>query len=221
MSIEGKRAVIFDMDGIIVDSEPLYEESLDIALEAYQVPVPPRSEYQKYKGRSGAEVFKEIAEENGNRFDANEMRQVSIEAFERLAREKVSIFPGTLSFLNFVRQRYSNVGLATSSMKHIQEMIFEKFPLDPFFDQVITADDITKHKPDPEPYLVTARLMSVNTEDCIVLEDTIHGINSAKTAGCFTVAIPNTFSEERLREAGADLIVADFSVLQSLIEEAN
>jgi len=216
---KGIRSVIFDMDGIIIDSEPLYEESLDIALENFGVPVPPRSEYAKYKGRSGAEVFKEIADENGNRFEAKDIQLDSIKNFERLAREKVDIFPGTLEFLEFARGRYEKIGLATSSMKHIQEMIFQKFPLGQFFDAVITADDITKHKPDPEPYLVTTKLLSLSPQECMVIEDTFHGVNSSKSAGCYTVGIPNTFSEERLLAAGAHLVVKNFQELESLIQK--
>ncbi len=213
------RAVIFDMDGVIIDSEPIYEEALDISFASFDLPVPPRSSYDNYKGRAGNEVFGEIARQHGYRFSANDFRQVSIQAFGNLAQEKIQLFPQALNFLDFIRQKFEKVGLATSAMKPTQKMIFEKFPLDHYFDIVITSDDISKHKPDPEPYLVTAKLLEVAPEKCMVIEDTFHGVDSSKAAGCFTVAIPNTFTKERLDQHRPDLFVQDFNELKSHMDK--
>ena len=108
----------------------------------------------------------------------------------------------------------SKLGLTTSASRSTQELTFETFGFAPYFDAIVTGEDITKGKPDPEPYLTTARKLGIDAKDCIVIEDSINGVRSGHAAGCVVIAMTTTFPREALLEAGADHVIDSFSELQ-------
>ncbi len=109
--------------------------------------------------------------------------------------------------------------MTTSSNKAVQKKVFEMFDLQPYFDVVITGDEIQNSKPHPEPYLKTIGSLNFAAHTCVVIEDSVSGIIAAKEAGCQVVGITTSFSREKLLDAGANIIVDNFSSLYDRLNE--
>jgi len=109
--------------------------------------------------------------------------------------------------------RPSALGLTTSATRRDQQRTFALFDLTPYFAVVVTADDVTHPKPNPEPYLTTAQRLDVTPASCLVIEDSTHGVMSAQRAGCTVAGLATSFSAERLVEAGALVAATDFGTL--------
>lgn len=90
----------------------------------------------------------------------------------------------------------------------------QKYPLQTWFDVIITGGDTVRHKPDPEPYLKAMSLLSVSGSETLVIEDSPNGIKSAKAANCTVVAITTGFKSHELHLAGADMVVSSFSEIE-------
>jgi HAD superfamily hydrolase (TIGR01509 family) len=105
-----------------------------------------------------------------------------------------------------VKSKY-NVALVSSSPKPIVDIVVQRFELGKYFDRIITGDDVEKGKPDPEPYLKAAKELGVHPEECVVVEDSINGVKSAKAAGMKCIGITNSFPREELERAGADYVI--------------
>ncbi|MCJ2543097.1 HAD family hydrolase [Thermostichus vulcanus] len=215
--------LFFDMDGVIVDSEPIHAQAGAIALQRCHLSIELAPISLLFKGRTDWDMFAYIIEQFTD--TPEEERQAAIQRLiEEKARafadllEQVPLVPGVLEFLAASRPRFATLALTTSATRRDQEHIFNRFDLGRWFDGVITAEDIQRAKPDPEPYLKTAALLGLDPSLCLVIEDSTHGIRSAKGAGCFAVGITTSFGPEDLRQAGADAVVESFADLANLLE---
>ena len=127
--------------------------------------------------------------------------------------QQVTLFDGVLDFLISSRAKNRRHGLTTSASRATQKITFETFSLAPYFDATITGDDIVRGKPDPEPYLLTAARLGLDPAECVVFEDSIHGVRSGKAAGCTVIALTTSFPQEDLLGAGADFLLDSFTQL--------
>ena len=123
---------------------------------------------------------------------------------------------GVIPFLNQVADTF-RLALTTSASRRNKDLAFGKFHLNPFFEVVITSDDITRPKPDPEPYLVTTKKLDLPADNCIVIEDSVNGVHSAAAAGCVVIGITTGFDEDALKTAGAHWVIDSYSELAALI----
>ncbi|MEN9201764.1 MAG: HAD family phosphatase [Thermostichus sp. DG_1_6_bins_120] len=214
--------LIFDMDGVIVDSEPIHAQAGATALQRCGLSIELAPISLRFKGCTDRDMFAYLVE---HCTDTPVEEQQAV--VQRLIAEKASAFadlldqvslvPGVLEFLAASRRRFSALALTTSATRQDQERIFTRFDLGRWFDGVITAEDIQRAKPDPEPYLKTAACLGVDPGLCLVIEDSTHGIRSAKGAGCFAVGITTSFAPEALRQARADAVVESFAELAQLL----
>jgi HAD superfamily hydrolase (TIGR01509 family) len=138
--------------------------------------------------------------------------EAKAQAFSLLLAQ-VQLVDQVLPFLEIVRQLYPRLGLTTSATLRDQQQIFDQFQLHSWFDVVVTADDITRAKPDPEPYLRTTARLQLPPAQCLVIEDSIAGIQAAKAAGCTVVGITTGLGAPELWAGGADQVVASFAEL--------
>jgi HAD superfamily hydrolase (TIGR01509 family) len=214
-------AIIFDMDGVIVDSEPLHAEVEQMVCQHFQLAVPLSTWDGSFtRGRTEKDFFEFVADTYGpGRVTAEQLIAYKKPIYIQLAMQKLQLFPGILSFLEKARATFAHMALTTSTIASLQQKMFEKFNLGSFFDVVVTGDQISKGKPDPEPYLLTAQKLNLPTDQCLVLEDAINGVVSAKKAGCLVVGITNSFTEKELYEAGADKVVDTYEQLAAYLQE--
>lgn len=211
-------AIIFDMDGVLVDSEPVHIETEKITCRAYGIKVP-ESAWEGFKGTTDQDMFDYIVKNfTDGKVSIDELVAHRAKTYLRVTPEKIqTMIPGALEFLKQVKEQRLKIALTTSSINEVQESIFDKFNLHAYFNVIVTADEIIKGKPDPEPYLKTVQKLQLPAGHCLVIEDSTNGILSAKAAGCIAAGITNSFSKERLCEAGADYVVNTFKELSHLL----
>lgn len=207
------QACIFDFDGVIIDSEPLHARAKQTTLDNFQIKYP-STLFADFKGRTDKAFFEFVANNLAKvSATAEEMdtykRQVYLKLFEN-----VPLVTGLQDFLPLARRTFKKLGVATSATPRDFSLAAQKYQLQPWFDVIITGEDTTRHKPDPEPYLKTMAILAVAGSETLVIEDSPNGIRSAKSANCTVVAITTAFEPNELRLAGADMVVASFAELE-------
>ena len=210
------KAVIFDMDGVIIDSEPLHEKAQRVVFSQYQLTVP-SSIFSAFKGQSEEDVFEHVVQEYAdNRLEASELIALKHEVYSGLMGD-LQLIAGARSFIERLVRRRTRLGLTTSATRRDQERSFALFDLHAYFDVVVTCDDVVQPKPNPEPYLTTAKRLAVTPATCLVIEDSINGVLSARGAGCTVAGLATSFSTERLLEAGARFAADDYETLATAL----
>ena len=196
------EALIFDMDGVLIDSEPLHEQAQRVVFSRYKLTVP-SSIFTVFKGKTEQDVFGHVVETYAEgRLDASELIALKHAVYSELI-ENLQPIPGALPLLERLAQRRIPLGLTTSATRRDQERAFARFDLHRFFEVVVTVEDVQRPKPDPEPYLTTARRMGFAPASCLVIEDSTNGVQAALRAGCTVAGIATSFTTAQLLEAGA------------------
>jgi beta-phosphoglucomutase-like phosphatase (HAD superfamily) len=200
------RAIVFDFDGVIANSEPLHFQAFRDLLAGEGVTLSKRDYYDRYLGFDDAGVFRAVGVETMRIDDLVKQKAVRLEALER----DVSIlFPGAAAA---IRRLAASVPLAIASGAIGAEIrrVLEREHLSQFFAAVVSADDTAKSKPAPDPYLrVVAQLDAacggqLAARECVAIEDSRWGLESARTAGLKTVGISHTYDARTL---SADLVI--------------
>jgi HAD superfamily hydrolase (TIGR01509 family) len=208
------KAVIFDMDGVIVDSEPLSVASEKATLDTYGIKIDPE-DWSTFKGKTSLSIFNSIIDKYGVKdLTAQEMRQEKMAHYARLFEDMISVYPEFADLIEYLRPKYTII-LTTSSGSDVQKKIFDRFDLHEYFDHIITGDMVSNGKPHPEPYLLTLSKAGLHADDCIVIEDSDNGVTSAKGAGIRTIAVTHTFPEHKLSHS--DFIVDGLAKIKELL----
>ncbi|PSQ81962.1 MAG: hydrolase [Bacteroidetes bacterium QS_8_68_15] len=205
------EAVIFDLDGVLIDSEPLHEEAKRRVFDHFGITVP-EAVYDEFKGRTDAEVLEHVADHHtDDDVSAQDLIERKREEFWNLLDGLVPM-DGAEAFVETAAARY-RVGLCTSASQHTRELAFDPLGWEEHFETFVTAEDVARSKPDPEPYRLTAEKLGVTPERCLVVEDSLSGVRSARAAGCRVAALTTSMPEEPLREAGAHVVADRFAAL--------
>jgi HAD superfamily hydrolase (TIGR01509 family) len=206
-----ERGVIFDMDGVLINSEPIHCRAFQDVLAAYGVTLTEGQYFADYLVYSDREVLGRLVPE-GQSLDA------AVAAKERryltLLADGIPAFPDGLALL--ARSEGWRVGLATGSNRREAELALCTLGIRERFACVVARDDYDKGKPDPEPYLRTAQGLGLPPRRCIVIEDTPGGVRAARAAGMIAVAVTHSCPREHLGEAHLvveDLGAVDLSLL--------
>jgi beta-phosphoglucomutase len=213
------RAVVFDFDGVIANSEPLHLRAYQDVLADAGITLTERDYYDRYLGFDDVGVFRTIGTERGARWDAAAIDALILRKAARLEvlEQNVSIlFPGAAAT---VRRAAAAVPLAIASgaLGHEIRRVLDRENLTPCFVAIISAEDTTSSKPAPDPYqLAVAKLgeslgQPLAPDECVAIEDSVWGLESARAAGLRTVAVTSTYSSDTLKSA--DLIVSSLSDL--------
>jgi|SRR5580700_7787739 beta-phosphoglucomutase len=208
--------IIFDMDGVLVDSEPAHKLAKRRAFERFGVFLPD-DVYEKYKGRPDETMMNEVVRSLGeNKLDAEELIRIKHEEFEAIERMVVPV-RGAREFVLWARTKY-RIALATSATPRNRGAALALLGLEDSFDFIVDAAGFSKPKPDPEIFEGASLGLGTKAEECLVIEDSLNGILAAKAAGCIAGAIPTSFTRDELARSGADFVVDDFEELRALIE---
>ena len=215
------EALIFDMDGVLINSEPLHEDAKREALLEAGI-VLPESLFANYIGRSDKAMIYEIAAAHG----LNEQR--SAEILDRKHRIYESLehtlrpVPGAIEFVHWAKSRY-RLALATSATNRNREATLNTLQIESMFEVAVDSASFSQPKPSPEVFQIALERLGLAPTACLVIEDSVNGIVAARAAGCFSAGLTTSFSEASLREAGADIVVGSYSELKTLLtaREAN
>lgn len=190
------RAFIFDMDGVIIDSEPLHAKIKRQTLRHYGFSVGD-SDIVRYVGRTTKEFFRDaIAAVGRTDISASEMTDYKHAAYLEALQKNAEVQPvyGITELLEMLMGMDVKIGLASSASREVIEIVLARFGFRDKFDIVLSGTELPKSKPDPEIYLITAKSLAVEPEDCVVLEDSQSGIAAAKAAGMYCIAYRNPSS---------------------------
>jgi beta-phosphoglucomutase len=196
------RGVIFDMDGVLVNSEPLHLLATQEILAAHGVTLTDEEYFGRYIVYSDWELLELLLPDATARPSAAKAKS---RRYLELVEAGVAAFPDGLDLL--LRTDGWQVGLATGSMRQEAELALGSLGIRERFQIVVTREDCVNGKPHPEPFLRAAEGLGLSPERCVVVEDTPGGIRAAKAAGMMCVAVTHSCSKDSLREA--DLIVDD------------
>jgi HAD superfamily hydrolase (TIGR01509 family) len=217
------HAVIFDLDGVLADSEPWWNE-IDAKLLA-QYGVDYRGEYHEdvlgVSYQLAVEFYKKAF---GVSAPAEELMRRRGEIATDFFANRVGLFPAAKEVLEELRQiRPSGsdklrLAVATSSVSASARPFLDRHRITAFFEVIITGDEIERGKPEPDIYLCAAEKIGIAASECLVIEDSLSGIAAAKAAKMRVAAIPDRrFVDPRKYEKGADYVLSDLSEIPALI----
>ena len=203
------RALLFDLDGTLAETDSLHLPTWVDVLEPYGVMVDEEFYRDSISGRNTSEIVRALLpelsdEENRSVGDAKEVR------FRERATE-LEPLPGLVDFVDLGRERGMRVALVTNAPDENVQAILLALELRDFFETVVLADEVEAVKPDPAPYKAALKKLDVSAEEALAFEDSVSGISSSVAAGIPTVGITSSQAPERLREAGAFMTVDDFT----------
>lgn len=201
MNIE---AVIFDMDGVLTDSEPLINASAIAMFREHGVAAQPE-DFVPFVGTGEDRYIGGVAEKYHLKLDLAAAKQRTYEIYLKLVPNQLRSFPGAVELVRACRQAGLRLALASSADRIKITANLHKIGLRPeTWDAIVTGEDVTARKPAPDIFLKAASTLGVAPADCVVIEDAVNGIEAAKAAGMRCVAVAQTFPAERLR--AADLV---------------
>ena len=214
------EAVIFDMDGVLIDSEPIHIEienklyaklGINVSEEVHRSYLGASNEYMYTDLKSRYQLGQTVTELMA--FDED----FRSEYFRNL--DHLSANEGVISLLHEIRAAGIKLAVATSSSPDIVNILLKKCKIESFFDAIVTTSEAGKSKPSPDVYLCAARKIAVLPQNCIVFEDSPHGLSAAKSAGMFCIAI-QTDNEIIKSLSRADYLIGSFKnfTLNKLVE---
>jgi HAD superfamily hydrolase (TIGR01509 family) len=204
------EAAVFDLDGLMIDSEPLQWRATNLALRPLGIQID-EQQWMRMVGRRTIDNLERLRETYGLEADLQEVERVKDEAYRRLIKQDVRPMPGLHAAMDVCRRAGLDLALASCSVRADVEIVLNSLGLNGSFRVVVTGADVSIGKPDPQIFLETARRLRVDPCECVALEDTAYGVAAAKTAGMLCIAVPNRFTVDQ------DFDLADV-VLHSLTE---
>ena len=207
------QTVIFDMDGVIVDTEPVHHYAFRQHFEQLSITVSPEM-YASFTGNSTRNVFQKLKHHFQLTQDVEVLidtkRQLFNEAFDQ--KEDLHLLDGVEDLIKELHQNGMQLILASSSAKVTINRIFNRFNLHQYFTHIISGEDFENSKPDPAIFNHAVFLSNCPKENCIVIEDSTNGIKAAKAAGIYCIGYDSPNS--KLQDYSmADWVISDFSKL--------
>jgi HAD superfamily hydrolase (TIGR01509 family) len=214
------KAIVFDFDGVIANSEPLHFRAYRDVLAGIGVPFTERDYYERYLGFDDVGAFEAIAADRALRLQADGIRDlVALKALrlEALERDTSVLFPGAA---DAIRRAAAALPIAIASGARRDEIrrVLEREGLSMYFTAIVAAEDTAISKPAPDPYLRTLGLLraagrpELAARECVAIEDSRWGLLSARAAGMRTVGVTNTYGKPALADC-ADLIISSLEVM--------
>ena len=197
------KAIVFDFDGVLADSEPLHLRSYQTVLSPLGLTLTRDEYYADYLGYDDEGVFMRLAAAHGVGFDAAQVEALIVEktrVFDAIIESGDILYPGAAACVQRMAAAYP-LGIASGALRHEIEATLRSARLDACFRFIVASGDTPEGKPAPDPYRRAAELHGVAPGDCIAIEDSRWGITSAKTAGLSCVAIASTYPRNELQTA--------------------
>ena len=203
------RALLFDLDGTLAETDSLHLPTWVDALEPYGVDIDEEFYRERISGRSTGEIVGDLLP------DLSEEEGASIgDAKEASFRERAAglePLPGLLDFVQEGKRRGMRMALVTNAPKENVGAILPALKLQDYFQTVVLAAEVGAVKPDPAPYEAALERIGVSADEALAFEDSVSGIASSVAAGIPTVGISSTQDPEKLRRAGAFIVARDFT----------
>jgi HAD superfamily hydrolase (TIGR01509 family) len=219
------QALIFDFDGVIANTEPLHYAGLHQTLKEVGIELTEAEYYADYLGYDDRGCILAALAANHRPTDAavvGRLMKRKAEAYLESVRHHQVIFPGVSEFVHEAAHAYP-MAIASGALRHEIEYILDTAGLRPAFLHIISAEDVTRGKPDPQPFLLALKALqqrdaSLIPASCLVIEDSLPGVRGARAAGMKVLAVTNTHTVQDLHEAHAitnSLLETDLTELRT------
>lgn len=211
------KAILFDMDGVIVNSERLWDKSTEILLTRYQRTYEREKSKPLCTGKSLPDAVDTLQEFYQLPGEAAALTQEWKTITKQLFHDELDLNPGFPEFMAALKQRNTPCAIATSSDPELLEIVQQKLNLTQYFGRHIYSSALVNFvsKPAPDLFLYAAAKLEIPPEECIVIEDAPHGLDAAHNAGMKAIGFAETYPAEMLPQA--DLVVHNFAELQELL----
>lgn len=210
-------AIIFDLDGLVLDSEASYFAAWRLAA-AEMGHILNESFCAGLSGLPGGEVYTLLQQECGDDFDAEQFAKLSRQCWYRhLYQHPISIKPGLFTLLDLISQLKLPYALATNSRRQDAEFCLRNSGLDDVFTIIVCRDDVEHAKPAPDIVLKTADALGVAVSACLVLEDSPTGVAAAKSAGAHCIFVPSILPVDVQASRMADQVLADLGQVADFV----
>jgi len=202
--INSKKAVIWDMDGVIVDTAQYH-------LKGWQMVFRKRGanyteeDFRRNTGKRSDSIIKNVLGEKIAQGEIIAITREKDETFRQLMGQNIRPFPGVLKLITSLKEHGFKIAIASSAPMENIQLITQSLKIHNRFDAIISGWETTKGKPHPQIFLRAVEKLGVEAEDCIVIEDAISGVTASQRAGIRCIAVTNTTPRKDLREA--DLVI--------------
>lgn len=221
------RAIVFDFDGVLANTEPLHFRAYRDVLAGRGIALSEADYFARFLGYDDVGAFRAIGVDHGHAFDIRAIEQLVEEKAMRLQaleRESSVLFPGAADAVRRLAAAFP-LAIASGALRAEIERVVDATGLTSFFVGIVAAEDTPLSKPAPDPYLRAVDLLrrsiaDLRAAECLAIEDSRWGLESARAAGLRTVAVTHTYSADALAGA-ADRVIASLDVLSpdTLIQE--
>jgi HAD superfamily hydrolase (TIGR01509 family) len=211
------RALIFDFDGVVADNEPIHLSAFQDVLREQDIILTAEEYYNRYVGYDDKGCLEAVLEAHGrprSKAIINDLMGKKARIFMVRLKEQLFIFPGVQQLVREAATRY-HLAIASGALRPEIEFVLEQAGLRKAFEHITSAEDVARGKPDPEAYLHALGALNrmrqrnglpepaLQAEQCLVVEDTLAGIQAARAAGMKILAVANTHTLQDLHEADA------------------
>jgi HAD superfamily hydrolase (TIGR01509 family) len=192
------KAILFDMDGTLVNTEPLHEEAWLDTLAQFDINLS-KDWFHKYTGSTDRILIREVAKHYQIDLNFDDLLEEKRDRFLEMANTRSQTFGDVEAGLENLGKKY-DLALVTSSSRIGAMRVLQATDILKYFKTTITFDDVVNHKPDPEPFTKAINFFGLKPQDCIAVEDSFAGTKAAKASGCFTIGVLNSVEANKLAE---------------------
>lgn len=207
------KAIHFDMDGVIADTEALHVQAEQQTCRDHGIAID-TEKWMGFKGQTADAIFTHIVNIYGNGADSrskiNELIDYKTDVVVDLIDSQLRPVDGIFMFIDWAKEKFETVALVTSSNRRVQQRIIGRMGLSDYFDTIVTGDDVQQGKPHPEPYLRSLQMSQTKPEQSVVIEDSKSGIVSATAAGCAVLAIATSHTVDELDQTAARYVASNY-----------
>lgn len=210
------KAVIFDMDGVIVNSEAIYEQADKEIFQHYGINLSDE-ELQNYIGVNLLDIWTDLLskyqlKDEYSDYEVEDFIEEHVHSHYEVLSEsdELNLMPGIKDWFEYFKANNYKMIIASSSYAPIIELIYQKFGLDKYMEGYVDGNSVEKGKPEPEIFLKAAEKLQLKAEECLVIEDSEHGITAANKAGMKSIGFArNTDYNQDL--SSADILINEFN----------
>ncbi|NBC05184.1 MAG: HAD-IA family hydrolase [Bacteroidetes bacterium] len=204
-------AALFDMDGVIVHTNPYHKKAFKIFLDKHDLSISDQDLKDHVYGRTNAEIFPYIFKDKYTPEKGEEWANEKEAIFRDLYKKDVEPVPGLIGFLDELQRREIKAAVGTSAPIENLNFIMDSLDLRHYFDAFLHSADVSEGKPNPEIYLKAAARLEIDPKFCVVFEDSVAGVKAGLNAGMKVVGVATTHIPDEFN--GAHLVIEDFEGL--------
>lgn len=207
--MEHDFAVIFDMDGVIIDSNPFHKITLRQFAEKYGYHLSEEELITKVYGRPNKDWIQRLFGKAMNTTELATYGEEKEQLFRDIFKDVIAPVDGLIEFMERLKLKEVTMAIATSAPRSNVDFVLQHIPIGPYFKVILDESSVTQGKPHPEVYVKTARSLNFPPDKCVVFEDSLSGVEAAISAGCKVVGVATTYKVHEFN--GVEFVINNFN----------